>query len=181
MAERQQNKKKSITFSVPDQFVAILESRADLFTGMNRSSQLMLDLETYWAILENGLSRARRVLTRREAKMVLDIQNGSWLGSGPEAVMWMQSGLIHNVYDGIYLNAADEKWSVDGKAVLAKLNEMGDVPRLALADWARRMWSHYQDNELWEAELAKFQLDPTPELTDEEHLANAVERLNAKP
>lgn len=152
-------KKKSVTFSVPDQFVDRLENRADDFADLNRSSLLLADLESYWSVLDHGLARARQILTRSEAQMILDIQNGTWIGFGGEVVMWMRSGLIHNVTDGIDLEGYDTKWNVDGPTVLRKLDELGDIPRLALTDWCRRMWSRYQDAELWKSELAKFQPD----------------------
>jgi hypothetical protein len=172
-------KKKSVTFSVPPNFVAQLEMRADLFPGMNRSSQLMADLSNYWSILENGLARARKILTQREAQMILDIQNGSYLGTGSEVVMWMQTGLLHNVSDGMDLSDYHVKWGVDREVVMYKLTTMGDVPRLSLIDWCSRMWGRHENGGLWSSEISQFLPDENPELMNRNR-AISEEEIHAR-
>ena len=133
-----------ISISVDADLLAALDARTDKYMGGNRSATIIEAVNNYWALLDLGLTLARKSLTENEACLILDTLNGTWTGGfpgGPEATRWAQNALIWEVSDAISLNGADQKWSVDGKALIAKLQALDGLARLALADWARRAGS----------------------------------------
>lgn len=152
-----------ISISVDAGLLADLDARTDKYMGGNRSLTVVEAINNYWALLDFGLTLARKSLTENEGRLILDTLNGTWTGGfpgGPEAARWAQNALIWEVSDAISLDGAAEKWSVDGKALVAKLQALDSLARLALADWARRMWADYQDNVKWQQECKLFLPNP---------------------
>lgn len=154
-------KPKPISISLAPDLVAKLDARAEA-TGKTRSAvvvddltayaeyldlaadrgrnsaRLVYDSMNYLSLIALGLSRAKKKLTRAEAMLILDVQNGTWIdGSLP---VWISGGLAHQVADGCDLDRLDEKHGVDGKALVAKLEDMGDLETVGLLDWAARFW-----------------------------------------
>lgn len=155
------NKPKSLSISLTPDLIASLDTRAEA-AGKTRSALLTDDLAAYsdylglaaakgrdparlvhdsinyFSLLSLGLSRAKKVLTRAEATLILDVQNGSWIdGSLP---VWLSGGLAHQVSDGCTLDGLDAKHGVDGPALVAKLEALGDLETVGLLDWAARFW-----------------------------------------
>lgn len=155
------NKPKPVSVSLSPDLIGHLDARAGK-TGKTRSAVLVDDLTAYadyldlaaakgrdpkrlipdslnlYALLALGLARAKKKLTRSEAKLILDVQNGSWAdGSLP---VWINGGLAHQVEDGIALEGLADKWGVDGPALVAKLEAPGDLETVGLIDWAARFW-----------------------------------------
>lgn len=152
-----------ISISIDADVLADLDARTDKYTGGNRSLSVIEAINNYWGLLDLGLTQARKVLTENEACLVLDTLNGTWTGGFPggcEATRWAQNALIWEVSDAISLNEYDKKWGVDGKALVAKLQALDGLARLALADWARRMWADHEDNEKRQAECKAFLPNP---------------------
>lgn len=152
-----------ISISLSDDMLAELDVRVDRYMGGNRSLAIVEAVNNYWALLDLGLALARKSLTENEACLILDTLNGTWTGGfpgGPEAARWAQNALIWEVSDAVSLNQADQKWSVDGPALISKLQALDGLARLALAEWARRMWADYEDNAKWQAECKAFLPNP---------------------
>lgn len=161
---------KNSSFVLTEEILDRLDNRT--YPGLSKSETLRQDLETYWAMLDIAIRQVRRILTRNEAMLILDVQNGAWMGLGQEAGMWLGSGLLAQVEDGCRLDALDQKWSVDKDAILRKLRDMHPLQRFALADWCRWLWGSHtrlslgKDSSdesaetLWERELDTFQPNP---------------------
>ncbi|NCD26224.1 MAG: hypothetical protein EOL86_11630 [Deltaproteobacteria bacterium] len=158
-----ENWKKPISISMSADMLAQIDARTDQHAGGNRSTTVIEAVNNYWALLDLGLTLARKELTEHEACLVLDTLNGTWTGGfpgGTEATRWAQNALIWEVSDAISLNQYDRKWGVNGPALIAKLQGLDGIARLALADWARRMWADYEDNEKWQQECKLFLPNP---------------------
>ncbi|MFA7050397.1 MAG: hypothetical protein WC164_04805 [Patescibacteria group bacterium] len=160
--------RKSISFDIDT--LAVLDRRG----GMNLSGQIQTVIHAYTDACRAGFRDVRRALTRSEAQLILDTMNGSvmlmpgslehWitggtvmLGDGPNAEsrdVW--SGIEHNVYDAIGLDHLDEKWEIDGQALLEKLAKFDRLANLALLDWCQVMWDNCHTDGFWEEELKKF-------------------------
>lgn len=156
---KQKSLKKPISISLTDEMLAQIDAHTDTGMGGNRSFTIIEAVNNYWSLLDLGLSIARKTLTENEACLILDTLNGTWTGGfpgGPTAARWAENALIWEVSDAISLNGADEKWSVDGPSLVHKLQGMDGLGRLALADWARRMWADYEDNVKWKEECGLF-------------------------
>lgn len=161
--------KRSISFDT-DTFAA-LERRG----GLNLSGQIQTVVHAYTEVCRVGLQTVRRALTRQEAQLILDAMNGSvmlmpgspldhWITGGhgmtsdrrdakPFAII---SGIHHNVLDAIDLDHLDEKWEIDGPALLEKLAGFDRLANLALLDWCQVMWDNCNTAGFWGGELQKF-------------------------
>lgn len=147
---------RTVSFSLDPDLVERIEARADQALGLNKSSRLQADLETYYSLLEYGLKQAQRVLTKAEAQAILDIQNSVGVESGRVAIYSANGGLEHRIQDAISMDGLAEKWGIDPAAIQAKLEGLRGAPTLALLDWAARMWTRHEDGEFWTDEINKF-------------------------
>jgi hypothetical protein len=137
--------------------MARLTSRVDENHGETRNSRLQADLATHWAMLDIGLALARQQLTRSEAKLILDVCNGTYWDAGSVAMM-TGGGLLLSVRDGIALESLDQKWGVDAKSMIARMEGLERISHLALLDFARLFWAKHKDIDLDEY-VNKFQGD----------------------
>jgi hypothetical protein len=130
---------KTTTITIDFDLIQALDARRR--DGETRTARLESDLADYHALLNAGLRQARRRLTRAEASVLLDTQNGA----GQAPVHWLGKALAHQVEDAIALDHLADKWSVDGPQLIAKLEEIGDMACIALVDWAARAWGDSGD------------------------------------
>lgn len=154
-------KPKTVSIYLRPDLAAAIDARAAA-TGRNRSAVMVDDLTAYadyldlavakgrdpkrlvpdalnlYTLLGLGLSRAKKKMTRSEAKLILDVQNGSWVDGSLS--VWIAGGLAHQVADGIDLDGLADKWGVDGPALVAKLEALGELETIGLLDWAARFW-----------------------------------------
>ncbi|HYE76048.1 MAG TPA: hypothetical protein VEF04_22065, partial [Blastocatellia bacterium] len=89
--------------------------------GGGFSETLNTDLSRYYALLKRARMRLRELLSDGELALIIDVCNG-WWKSNPEDAL----ALWHNVYDGIEMDGLDQKWKIDGKALVRKLKPRGD-------------------------------------------------------
>lgn len=139
------------TVQIPNTTLNSMDGR--MRAGESRQACLQRDLAAMQSLMESGLRRARRVLTRSEATLILDVQNGAIV---EPVALWMDGGLRQQMDDAITLDGADARHGVDGQALLAKLDGMGDLGQIALVDWAAGMWSRHDNAAAWQAGLALF-------------------------
>lgn len=103
--------------------------------GENRSEILRLDLGRYYRLLADARARLRERLTPAELSAILDVQNGHWYGDRIDAAeIWA------NVEDGCRLEGLDQKWTIDGPALVEKLKGLPLIEVHALADATVRFW-----------------------------------------
>jgi hypothetical protein len=92
------------------------------------------DLLRYYRALRDARAVLRERLSVAEMSLILDTLNGAWVDQN--SIAWIHA----EVEDAIRLNQLDEKWKVDGPALLAKLRQLDYIHSCALADAAERWW-----------------------------------------
>lgn len=90
------------------------------------------DLRRYYHCLREELRSV--LLTEAEASLICDCCNGTWWEAHTVPLLWA------NVADGVRLEALDQKWGVDGPALIAKLQGLTYGQTLALVDAVERFW-----------------------------------------
>ena len=121
--------------STPVQFRdAAVELRLAERTDEGQSAGLTAarDLERYYALLDHCL--AVIVLTEAEASLICDALNGTLIDHRTYHLVWA------SVDDAIRLDGLDEKWGVDGPALVGKLRDLDHCGMLAIADAVDRFW-----------------------------------------
>jgi hypothetical protein len=90
------------------------------------------DLERYYSLLRDTLPTIP--LAANEAILVCDATNGIIIDPHTYKLIWAQ------VHDAIHIDRLDEKWDVDGQALVSKLRGLTAAQCLALADAVERFW-----------------------------------------
>jgi hypothetical protein len=78
-------------------------------------------------------------LTQDEWMLIFDSLNGVVLTDSAQSV----AGLWGGIEDSIELDGLDEKWSVDGQALVEKLRALDYPQQVAIADTAERYWAKF--------------------------------------
>ena len=93
-----------------------------------------LHLRRYRDLLARAL--AGITLTRGEAALICDVLNGTALLA--QDYMFIPA----EIEESIRLNHTDEKWDVDGSALVSQLRSASPTTLCAIADAAERFWEH---------------------------------------
>ncbi len=123
-----------VQFRVPPELQNFLEARAR-FAEEPLSETARRMLSFYRALLRHGQGELARLrLTPPEALLIMDACNG-WLIT-PEAahLVWAQ------VEEAIQDERLDEKWKVDGAALVRKLRSLSPAGAFALADYVLQFY-----------------------------------------
>lgn len=99
------------------------------------------DLERYYHAVAVELQAVH--LTQGEACLIIDVMNGTITEPHTAQLLWAQ------VSDGIQMDRLDEKWEVDGPALVAKLRGLTYTQALAVADAAERWWELEDGERTW--------------------------------
>lgn len=90
----------------------------------------------------------RLALSAAEARAILDACNGLHLLDE-----LLGQHLRAEVQDAIELNGLDEKWQIDGKALVRRLRELPQPLTAAVESWTADFWaSERLNDETWESE-----------------------------
>jgi hypothetical protein len=125
----------TITFTKSGPAYLGVRRRAKDAYGQTASAVAARDLERYYATLRRARHLIREQFSENELFLICDSLNGTWLEPA-EAIFWLR----HNVADSIALNGFAVKWSVDGPALLAKLDAAAPCTLAALSDMAETFW-----------------------------------------
>ena len=125
--------KAPISIDIGAEIATALDAR--LREGETRAARLEIDLNTYHALLDEGMRRAVHSLSPADASLLLDVFNNTPLGQ-----TWTAERMVMRVSDAIALDGLAEKRGIDGLALISTLHTLGDLPVLALADWADKIW-----------------------------------------
>lgn len=118
-----------IYVSMPLSLVAEVESRVG---QKSRSDVVSRDLDRLYSLYRRAIGSLD--LTVQEASLILDVLNGSLYDVVTAPMLWAA------VEDRIKYDSLDEKWGVDGPALVEKLKALTDVQALALVDIGERFW-----------------------------------------
>lgn len=103
-----------------------------------RSPVINRDLERLYQLYARALRRVK--LTVEEACLICDALNGTLHDVSSGTRFWF------GIQDAIELDGLDEKWNVDGKALIEKLATLDDLAAMAIVDAAERFWYDKREN-----------------------------------
>lgn len=124
-----------LSITLRDSTLTAIDSRGERGAA-NRSGVINRDLDRYYEILRYGRQSLRDKLSEAEVSAILDNLNGVWLAE-PVSIRLIYA----NVADGIELEGLDQKWKIDGPALIEKLRSLSFAESCALADAAERWWN----------------------------------------
>jgi hypothetical protein len=79
--------------------------------------------------------RRKKLFTGNELKLILDVFNGTMLTS-----FLAGQHIDASVQDAIYLDRLNEKWEIDGKVLIGKIESMSVFEKCVLEIWANAFW-----------------------------------------
>lgn len=129
--------KNKTSLAIRPELQAELDLRDDNFSGA-----VDVCLSRYFGLLARGRRELAALLTTAEVALILDTLNGTWASDEHSAAF-----IPAEVSDAIRLNRLDEKWNVDGPALLEKMSAMNHWLLTALIDAAERWWGRVGDGE----------------------------------
>lgn len=101
--------------------------------GDNRSQVINRDLTRLYTLYRRALAEVP--LSVEEACLLVDALNGALLDATTARLLWAE------IEDACRLDHLDQKWQVDGQALVQKLKNLTDIQALALIDAAERFWN----------------------------------------
>lgn len=110
--------------------------------GASRSEIISSHLARYFYMLARARRTLRELFSDGEAMLIVDCLNGT--GFHDTFGVYL---VAHEIADGIALDGLARKWSVDGPALLAKLNALTDAQNLALVDSVVSWWDRVSKGE----------------------------------
>jgi len=121
--------------------------------GESRSGVISRDLLRLYTLYRRGLREVR--LTTNEACLLVDTLNDAIMDANTAPLLWQQ------VEDACRIDRLDEKWQVDGKALIEKLKNLDALHCLALVDAAERFWQAVgaEESNIREAVQRYFYID----------------------
>lgn len=119
-----------------------IDKRLDHYGEAGRSTIIDRLLERHFDLMERGRRDLRRLLNDKEMGLILDSLNG---------IGFFDSVAIYHVdmevIDAIEMDHLDQKWEVDGKALIDKLNALTDAQKIALVDAVATWWNRVAKGE----------------------------------
>ena len=107
-----------------------------------RSMAINRSLDRYFDLLTRTRRELRQLLNDKEMGLILDALNGT--------AFFDTFGIYlvhHEIADAISMDRLDEKWEIDGKALVDKMTAMNDAQRLALVDAVQVWWDRVANGE----------------------------------
>lgn len=133
--------KTSVTLD--PRILAEIDRRTEKFSGEgNRSAIISRHLDRYFSMLARARRELRDMLSDGETMLIVDVLNG--VGFWDTISVYL---IAHEVADGISLDRLDQKWKVDGKALVGKLSNLTDAQHLALVDSVTIWWDRVAKGE----------------------------------
>lgn len=107
-----------------------------------RSMAINRSLDRYFDLLTRTRRELRQLLNDKEMGLILDALNGT--------AFFDTFGIYlvhHEIADAISMDRLDEKWEIDGKALVDKMTAMNDAQRLTLVDAVQVWWDRVANGE----------------------------------
>lgn len=125
-------KRKSI-YLHPEVDAQIKQRGGDAQRGGNRSMVINRDLERLYVLYDRALKETP--LTPAQACLIVDCLNGTMMEARSAGLLWAE------IKDGIKYDGLDEKWELDGPALVEHLRSLSVLQGMALIDAAERFWN----------------------------------------
>lgn len=139
---KKQNKPRAVSFWMQPELGKEIEERGD-----NRTLVIHRDLERLYTLYRYALQDIS--LSLQEAWFIVDILNGTPMDAETANMLWAEAE------DACFLNHLDQKWGIDGKALVEKLKKLSRTQSLALIDAAERFWQANTGN-MGEEDIKRF-------------------------
>lgn len=128
---------KKLSVTVPDKLLEQIELRGD-----NKSAVVSRDLDRLYSLYKRALLQVG--LTVDEACFIADMLNGVVTTADTARLLWA------GAQDAIELDKLDEKWNVDGPALVEKLRNLNEIQAMAVIDAAERFWQKREHEDMRE-------------------------------
>lgn len=139
---KKQNKPRAVSFWMQPELGKEISERGD-----NRTLVIHRDLERLYTLYRYALQDIS--LSLQEAWFIVDILNGTPMDAETANMLWAEAE------DACFLNHLDQKWGIDGKALVEKLKKLSRTHCLALVDAAERFWQANTGN-MGEEDIKRF-------------------------
>lgn len=117
-----------------------IEARTE--TGLITMNRVLeRDLERYYQLIRRARGEAKSLLSEDEQALIADALNGIIFDA------YYVYLLAHNIADSISLDGLDQKWNVDGPALLQKLEAFSPIINAAIVDAVERFWASVGDKD----------------------------------
>lgn len=116
-----------VAIYLPDSLLEEISARGD-----NRSGTISRDLERLYTLYSRALATVQ--LEFNQAYLIVDALNGVLIDANTAKLLWAE------IEDAINLDHLDQKWQVDGKALVEKLRGLNEIQAMAVIDAAERFW-----------------------------------------
>jgi hypothetical protein len=110
------------------------EFYAESFDSINAGAEYVLD--AFPALYRRTIQLLKGRFSRGELMLMIDVNNGLWLTPGHAG-----QHMDIQVADGIALDALDEKWEIDGRALNAKIGALTIFEAACLELWVNAFWA----------------------------------------
>jgi hypothetical protein len=91
------------------------------------------EIERLYALYEDALNSIK--LTQSEACFIVDMLNATIMDEKSARMLWAEAD------DAIKLDNLDQKWIVDGEALISKLRGLTTIQAMAIVDASNRFWA----------------------------------------
>lgn len=113
-----------------------------------RSYVIERDLDRLYTLYKRAVKEVP--LSLDEARLIVDCCNGTIYDARSAPMLWA------SVEDSCTLDGLDEKWSVDGPALVEKLKALTPIQALAIVDAAELFWALPDGERDLDADVRKF-------------------------
>lgn len=131
---------KPTSVRLPDDITAEIEKRKSIPRD-NMNAAILEMLERYTYMLQRSLPVLRETFSEKEMSLIADSCNGTMFQA------WSVPLLYANIEDSIKLDGLDEKWGIDGVALLSGLRGLDLAATFALVDAVERFWTRVGNGE----------------------------------
>lgn len=131
-----------VTISLMPEMTAKINQRNERGDTGNRSFAIAKQLGRYFDMIDQHKRELRGMLSDKECALILDTFNGVAF-MDPVAIRYAW----HEVSDAISMDRLDQKWEIDGKALVKKLQALSFGHLIALVDSAEIWWNRVANGE----------------------------------
>lgn len=117
-----------ISLSINTDILEQVDERSEV-----RSTIITRDLERLYTLYRRALRRVD--LSVDEACLITDALNSSLMTADTAHLLWA------SIEDAMKYEGLQEKWGVDGKALVEKLRSLNEIQSMAIIDAVERFWA----------------------------------------
>jgi hypothetical protein len=121
---------------IPLSIAGDLLEQAALREPHNRSGSISAAMKRYFDLLKWQRRELKTMFSEGECGLILDSLNGTWLGDNLNIRL-----IPANIEGAIDMDRLDDKWSVDGDELKAKLASLSVAQLYAVADAVDVWWN----------------------------------------